>query len=128
MGFEWNRRRGGWDVPKDFPVEKLVAGSLKEKQMETVTATPSVDFDEIVVPTGSGLMGTLGKEGDVRTMWNRTVKHEVETARETFNRLVKEKKYLAFQAEGEDGRKGKQIYAFDPDMERIILVPPMVGG
>jgi hypothetical protein len=85
-------------------------------------------MEEIVVlePT-QGLMEMLDPSGDTKLIWDRTKRVEVDAAEEMFDSLIK-KQYLAFQAEGDDGRKGKQITKFDPSIERIIMVPRMVGG
>jgi hypothetical protein len=85
-------------------------------------------MEEIVVlePT-QGLMEMLDPSGDTKLIWDRRNKVEVNAAEDMFDQLIK-KQYLAFQAEGDDGRKGKQIFKFDPSIERIIMVTRMVGG
>lgn len=83
--------------------------------------------EDITVPAGHGLMHTLDKSGDVRQMWDKGNEDEVTAARRQFDELVG-KGYLAYKAEGKDGRQGKQIRKFDPDAERIILVKQLVGG
>jgi hypothetical protein len=82
---------------------------------------------EITVPEGHGLMHTLDRTGDVRQMWDRRNKEEVAAARRQFDELTG-RGYLAYRAEGKDGRQGEQIREFDPKAERIILVKPLVGG
>lgn len=76
----------------------------------------------------TGFMAKMGEEGDTKVMWDKDNAVEVEAAKAQFETLTKKHKYLAFKAEGKDGKKGEQIRTFDPDVERIILVPPMVGG
>jgi hypothetical protein len=76
----------------------------------------------------TGQMAVMGREGDVRTMWNKDVPAEVEAARAQFDALVGKSRYAAFRATGERGERGAQIRAFDPEAERIILVPPLAGG
>jgi hypothetical protein len=83
--------------------------------------------EDIEVPEGHGLMSTLDRSGDVRQMWDRKNKEEVAAARTQFDDLTG-KGYLAYKAEGKDGRQGEQIRTFDPKAERIILVKPLVGG
>lgn len=75
-----------------------------------------------------GEMSTLDATGDTKVMWDRNSQAEVDAARIAFNRLVGENRYAAFRATGERGDRGEQIREFDPAAERIILVPPMVGG
>jgi len=102
--------------------------------METQTTTetkPSIrttldsTFGE--VPAGHGAMAVMGKEGDTKYIWDKNVPAEVEVARSTFNGFVKDKKYLAFKV-NDKGDKGEQVRDFDPNHERYIFAPPMVGG
>ena len=75
----------------------------------------------------TGTIHILDSGGDTKIMWDRDNRDEVNTAREHFRELRK-KHYLAFKAEGSEGRRGSQIDEFDPDLERIIMVPRSVGG
>lgn len=79
------------------------------------------------VPEGHSLMEVLGTSGDTKFIWDKSNRDETENARRTFADF-KAKRFLAFRAIGEDGRKGEQIYDFDPKAERLIFVPPIVGG
>lgn len=72
-------------------------------------------------------MMVLDHNGDTKLMWDASKRDEVNAAREMFDSLRK-KQYLAFKAVGEDGRKGEQIDKFDPNIERLIMIPRMVGG
>lgn len=74
------------------------------------------------------MMAELDESGDTKVIWDTENEAEVAAAREMFERLVTDGNFAAFKAEGKDGHKGKQIRKFDPEAERIILVPPMVGG
>jgi hypothetical protein len=76
----------------------------------------------------TGEMATLDRTGDTKVIWDKDNEDEVEAARATFDRLTKDKKYTAFHVTGKDGKKGERMRAFDPEAERIILVPQMVGG
>lgn len=69
----------------------------------------------------------LDSGGDTRIMWNRDNRDEVAAAKQHF-RDLRAKHYLAFKAEGREGTRGTQINDFDPDLERIIMVPRSVGG
>jgi len=73
-------------------------------------------------------MMVLDHSGESKLMWDRNRPDEVTAARDHFEFLRNKKKYLAFRAEGSEGLRGSQIYKFDPNVERIIMVPPMVGG
>jgi hypothetical protein len=73
-----------------------------------------------------GTMATLGRSGDVKTIWDPTKPDEVANARRTFDELMK-KGYAAFAVKNK-GDKGEQIRAFDPQAGRIIMAAPMAGG
>ena len=68
----------------------------------------------------------MGKEGDVKKMWNPAIPDEVEDARNSFNSL-RAKGYLAFRV-NEKGDKGEQMTTFDGTSGKVIMVPPMQGG
>lgn len=74
-----------------------------------------------------GTMNVLTGAGDTKIIWDSAHREEVESARRHFDELIG-KRYLAFKAEGREGSKGEQIRKFDPALERIIMVPPSVGG
>jgi hypothetical protein len=78
------------------------------------------------LPPGSGMLHILDNTGDTKIIWDSKNEDEVENAKEQFDRL-KKKGFLAFSV-NKDGSKNKQIHEFDPDAEKIILSPPLVGG
>jgi hypothetical protein len=80
------------------------------------------------VPPGQSFFAVLGREGDTKYMWDKNSPVEVEAARHQFDYFVKKKKYLAFKATGPNGEKGEHVKEFDPNHERYIFAPPMVGG
>lgn len=67
------------------------------------------------------------KLGDKRVTWDKGKKDEVDVAKREFDFLVQEKGYLAYEV-GARGKPGKQIRAFDPALEEVILRPSLVGG
>lgn len=73
-----------------------------------------------------GEIAVMGKEGDLKTIWNPQNTDETENARTTFNNM-RAKGYLAFRVNAE-GNQGEQITAFEPGAGKLILVPPMAGG
>lgn len=79
------------------------------------------------VPAGKKVIHTLDRTGDTRLIWDSANADEVAAARRMFDDL-RAKHYTAYKAEGKDGRKGEVINKFDPDAERIIMVPRQVGG
>ena len=93
----------------------------------------TIQADEIQVPEGHGLMSTLDVSGDSRHIWDRGNEAEVAAARALFDALTKPKSrggqgHLAYRAVGKRGDQGEQLREFDPDAERIIFVPQIVGG
>lgn len=79
------------------------------------------------VPQGFGAFAVMGLDGDSKYIWDKSKPAEVEVARTMFNTFTKEKKYLAFKVD-EKGEKGSQVREFDPNEERYIFSPPLVGG
>lgn len=74
----------------------------------------------------TGQLKEMSRKGDVNISWNSGNPQEVAAAREAFNNRVKEG-WAAF-AEKRLGQRGEKIKVFDPDVERIVLVPPITGG
>lgn len=70
-------------------------------------------------------MRILGRTGDTKILWNVDNKEEIKSAKEIFEKRIKEG-WSAFKEES--GEKGERIKIFDPNADRIILVPPIAGG
>lgn len=75
---------------------------------------------------GKSYMAVMGMEGDVKTIWDRNNPDEVENARSTFKRLIA-KGFSAFKVDA-DGEQGEVMREFDPNAEKVILVPAIAGG
>lgn len=73
-----------------------------------------------------GEIAVMGKEGDVKTIWNPQNTDETENARRTFDEF-RAKSYIAFRVNA-SGNQGEQITEFDPNAGKMIMVPPMAGG
>lgn len=73
-----------------------------------------------------GEIRRLGREGDIKQIWNKDNEDEVAAAKDLFDKMTK-KGYLAFKVD-KDGEKSVKMKTFDPNAEKIILVPPVVGG
>ena len=71
-------------------------------------------------------MAIMGTEGDVKQMWDLENPEEVAAVKATYDKLTK-KGYKAFSVK-KDGGKGKEIFEFDSDAEKIIMTPMMKGG
>lgn len=76
-----------------------------------------------------GQMRIMDKEaGDLKVIWDRKVKPEIEAAKKQFDELLK-KGYKAFMVDmDKKAEKGKEIKEFDPDIEMMILAPAPVKG
>lgn len=66
------------------------------------------------------------KVGDIKLIWDSENEDEVELAKEQFKKARK-KGFTAFEVE-KKGKKGERIDEFDPEAERIIMIPPVAGG
>lgn len=71
-------------------------------------------------------MNIMDASGHTKHIWDSSKEAEVDAARVMFNTLTK-KRYRAFHVK-KDGEQGTQMDQFDPDAEKMILVPPIVGG
>lgn len=69
---------------------------------------------------------SLDKTGDTKVTWDKRKEAEVAAAEAAFLALRK-KGYTAYSM-NERGDQGELIRAFDPNLERIMMVPQMQGG
>lgn len=74
----------------------------------------------------NGEMSILGREGDTKLIWSSENADEVAQARKTFDELTK-KGFSAFTVKRMGGQ-GERITKFDPEEEKMILVPQLHGG
>lgn len=74
----------------------------------------------------TGELRTLGPLGDMRSIWDKNNADEVAAAKKQYDDL-KAKGYAAFKVK-EKGNKGEQIFDFDSELEKIIMVPAIKGG
>lgn len=73
-----------------------------------------------------GLMQVMDPSGHTEISWDADVAAEVAIARTAFTELTA-KGYQAFSV-GEEGRKGERLRTFDPEAEKILMIPQLVGG
>jgi phosphoribosylformimino-5-aminoimidazole carboxamide ribonucleotide (ProFAR) isomerase len=66
-------------------------------------------------------MAAMTEEGDVRVKWNPDNPHDVEDAREQFERL-KQKGLVGYKLDRE-GKKSEIIHDFDPTARMIVMAP-----
>ena len=71
-------------------------------------------------------LAVMDHTGDTKTIWDPRNKDEVEVARDAFKKL-KDKGYLIYRV-GANGEKSTAMHKFDPDAEKMIAVPAVVGG
>lgn len=71
-------------------------------------------------------IAVMDRTGDTKTMWNPHIDDEVEMAKQVFDKF-KKKGYAIFRVKA-DGDKGEQMHTFDKTAEKMICVPPVVGG
>lgn len=76
--------------------------------------------------TATGVICEMDYGGDSKLYWDRDNAGEVDAARAHFDALRK-KRYLPFRMTS-GGGKGEQMSDFDANAERILMVPPSVGG
>lgn len=74
----------------------------------------------------TGTLSVLDHTGDTRIEWDSEDPASVEIARASFN-VARRKGHFAYRLTSGD-RRGEQIREFDPEAERIVLSPQLVGG
>lgn len=74
-----------------------------------------------------GVMVILDRTGDTKHIWNRNNPDEVQVMRELFNTMTQEKGLQAWSVTRK-GDKDQRISDFDPQAEKIIFAPALVGG
>jgi hypothetical protein len=75
-------------------------------------------------------MNILDQTGHTSYGWDADNSVEVELARDAFNAALK-RGYHAFRVtEGKDGepRRGERMTTFDPEAEKMMLMPQLQGG
>lgn len=65
-------------------------------------------------------------KGDTRLTWDAGNEDDVETARQSFERLTK-KGYSAYRVDKKGDKQGR-MDKFDPEAEKVILATPTRGG
>ena len=73
-----------------------------------------------------GEMSVINRSGDLKVAWSADDKAEVEEAKRQFDGY-KKKGWAVFRLDNH-GREGDRMAEFDPKAEKILVVPPIVGG
>lgn len=71
-------------------------------------------------------LAIMDTSGDTKYIWDVDNETEVELAREMFNKF-KAKNYIAYSVQ-DNGERNEIIRDFNPQLGKIIMVPPVVGG
>ena len=71
-------------------------------------------------------LSVIDTTGDTKYIWDTENRDEIDVARDMFEQL-KDKNYIAYTVAA-NGKKGEVINRFDPDLGKIIMIPPVVGG
>jgi len=71
-------------------------------------------------------MAVMNSSGDSKLIFDPKNPKEVEMAQETFD-AYRKKGFAAFRLKRWTG-KGERLDKFDPTVNRILFVPPLVGG
>ena len=79
------------------------------------------------VPEGKSAIAVMGEPGDTKHIWDKRKPEEVKAAKALFKSLT-DAGYRAYRVTGKDGDRGEQMSEFDPDAERMIMVPAFQGG
>lgn len=95
--------------------------------MTTLTEAPAFDQARYDAGDFTGIIETLDKTGDTKTIWDKGNPTEVGIAEATF-KAAKKAGALIYKAVGKKGEKGEQVTEFNPEDERLIIVPQLVGG
>ena len=72
------------------------------------------------------MFAIMDETGDTKHIWNPDNEFETENARKMFTDFRK-KRYMIYKANA-DGSKGTVMHEFDPNAEKMIMVPAVVGG
>ena len=73
-----------------------------------------------------GQMRILNAQGDEKVEWDTEVQETVETAASRFAELLLTGSIPIIPSHG--GNAAKRLQEFDPNAERIVMIPPMQGG
>ena len=73
-----------------------------------------------------GTIHSMNRAGDSQFSWDPTVPAEVKHARGIFDEAIRQG-FPVFRVRGR-GAKGERLHDFEPEAERLIVVPAMMGG
>lgn len=91
----------------------------------TTLAAEANHVDEL--GDNQGVMVILDRTGDTKHIWDRNNPDEVQAMREIFDTMTEDKRMQAWSV-NRKGDKDRRITEFDPQAEKIIFAPALVGG
>jgi len=89
-------------------------------------AAPVFDQERYDAGKFDGVIETMNSSGDFKIMWDRNNPGEVTAAKAAFDQAIAAKS--AVFAVKTKGGKGDKVKEFDPNAERLMVVPQLVGG
>jgi hypothetical protein len=90
------------------------------------SAAPTFDQERYDTGKFDGVLEVLNSSGDMKIMWDRNNPGEVTAAKAAFDQAIKAKS--AVFAVKTKGGQGDKVKEFDPNLERLMVVPQLVGG
>jgi uncharacterized membrane protein len=78
----------------------------------------------VAIKVLTSLMKDWNLPGNLKIAWDRNDAQQVSKAEEVFKEYLKEG-WLAFSEESD---RRRQIFRFDAELNKIILMPPLGGG
>jgi hypothetical protein len=91
-------------------------------------ATAVGELSETGVAEGKRLLRIMDPDlGDLKIVWDPKIPSEVEHARSTFTKALKDKGMAAYRVK-KGGEKAEVMREFDPDAEAMIVAPMIAGG
>lgn len=80
------------------------------------------------IPTG--VMHKMNRKGDMNISWDKNDPRDVALAKNAWDHAHSRDggRMIGYRVVGEDGKRGEVVREFDPNAERLILVPQIQGG
>lgn len=99
-------------------------------EMRVMTSPMTVAMRQLLEETNTADLTDGGaRGGDTKIIWNPDNDAEVEAARGLFDKLVNEKRCMAYRV-GQDleADRSRRVSVFDRNAEKLIIVPQIAGG
>lgn len=86
-----------------------------------------MSMQEAAAPPRAGAMKVMDPTGHTEITWDADVPAEVAVAKAAFKELTEQKGYQAFRV-GRNGRQDERMREFDPEAEKVLMIPQLKGG